>query len=344
MIMMDGTRRILSLMLITGTLLSLPFFVFAEYNIRPLVVDLDMEPRAQARESITISNQSERTQRVYATVNAVTVDGDDTITEFATPAESDNRVTATSWFEVSRGRIEVPAGQEYELPVRVQVHPQAEPGIYHVLLGVAGGSNRPAAEDRVRSGAAPGTLFRIEIADDRTAYLQLRSFSTDRLMSNVAASTFSYTIENPSDTPLIPDGEIILYDSRGREVTAIPANPERITVDAGSSHQFTPNMSDEIGWGQHRALLSVAYGDGQRATLTDTIFFYHVPWIWLSVIFIVLLFFSIAVAYWLHRRYYASAFVVETASAVPLRRRAFTTRTDSNSDVRITKTDYESHT
>lgn len=320
-------------------LFFLPLLALADHSVRPLVVDLDMEPRAQAQETITITNQSDRMQRVYATVNAVKVEGEDTITEFTAPADSDNRITPTSWFQVSRARIEVPAGEQYELPVRVQIHPQAEPGVYHVLLGVAGGRNRPTAEERVRSGAAPGTLFRIEVADDRTAYLQLRSFYTDRLISNVAASSFSYTIENPSDTPLTPSGEIILYNRSGHEVGSVPTNPDQIEILPGSKHTFSPPISDTVGWGRHRAHLTVTYGDGQRASLTDTIFFYHVPLIWLSLIFFVLLLVSVVLSYALHRRYYGSL-ATDSVTSIPLRRRDTTTRSDSSSDVRLSNTDH----
>ena len=267
-------KNIYQILILSGLLFLIPLLAFADHSVRPLVVDLDMEPRAQAQETITITNQSDRMQRVYATVNAVKVEGEDTIAEFTAPSDSDNRITPTSWFQVSRARIEVPAGEQYELPVRIHIHPQAEPGVYHVLLGVASGRNRPTAEERVRSGAAPGTLFRIAVADDRTAYLQLRSFYADRLMSNVAASSFSYTIENPSDTPLTPGGEIILYNRSGHEVGSIPANPDRIEISPGSAHTFSPPISDTVGWGRHRAHLTVTYGDGQRASLTDTIFFY----------------------------------------------------------------------
>ena len=321
-------------------LLLVPLVAFGDHTVRPLVVDLDTEPRGQARENITITNQSDRTQRVYATVNAVQVEGESTITEFTTPADSDGRITPTSWFEVSRARIEVSAGEQYELPVRIQVHPQAEPGVYHVLLGIASGRNRPVAEERVRSGAAPGTLFRIEVADDRTSYLQLRSFATDRFISNVAASAFSYTIENPSDTPLTPGGEIIIYNRSGHEVGSVPANPDRIEILPGSAHTFSLPISDTAEWGRHRAHLTVTYGDGQRASLTDTIFFYHVPLLWLSLIFFVLLLVSVVFSYTLHRRYYRSV-TPDAAISIPLRRRGVTTRTDSSSDVRLTKTDHD---
>ena len=335
----NSTYRVL---LFGVLLLLMPMIVFGDHSVRPLVVDLDMEPREQAQETITITNQSNRMQRVYATVNEVQVEGERTITEFTAPSDSDNRITPTSWFQVSRARIEISAGGQYELPVRIQVHPQAEPGVYHVLLGIAGGSNRPIAEDRVRSGAAPGTLFRIEVADDRTSYLQLRSFATDRFISNVAASAFSYTVENPSDTPLIPGGEIIIYNRSGREVGGLPANPDGIEIAPGSAHTFSLPISGTSGWGRHRAHLTVTYGDGQRASLTDTIFFYHVPIFWLSLVFVVLLLFSITFSYILHRRYYRSA-GPDTVTSIPLRRRD-ATRTDSPSDIRLTQKKHDPST
>lgn len=334
-------KHFLILRAVVVLLLLFPILAQADHSVRPLVVDLNLEPRGQSNETITITNPTNRVERVYATVNKVAVSDDGTISEFTRPSESDNRVTPTSWFSVSRARIEVPPGEQYELPVRVQVHPQAEPGVYHVLVGIASGRNRPTAEERVRTGTAPGTLFRVEIADDRTAYLQLRSFSTDRLLSNASAGSFSYTIENPSDTTLVPLGEVIIYDNRGREVSSIPANPDQTQIEPGSSHSFTQPLIGTLTWGQHRAHLFLSYGDGQRAALTDTIFFYHIPLFWLITIFAVLLIISVSVAYWLHRRYYAPALAYDEVASIPLQRRAKPTRPACDTDVEIASHDHE---
>ena len=321
-----------------------PAIALGDHTVRPLVVDLELEPRDQVQRTVTITNKSERTQRVYATVNAVAVDGDDVVTEFTTPAASDSRITPTSWFEVSRARIEIPPNEQYELPVRVHVHPQAEPGVYHVLLGVAAARNRPIAQEQVLTGTAPGTLFRISIADDRTAYLQLRDFSAGRLVSNVLASNFTFQIENPSDTALIPEGELIVYDSRGREMTSFAINTESQVIEPGEVVDFTIPMNDSLAWGRNRAQLSLTYGAGQRANLNDTVFFFRIPLFWLLVIFSSLLLVSILIAFIIHRRYVPAHALQDDADQVPVTRRLHPTREAADHDVTIhATTDDQTH-
>ena len=326
-------------LLVVGVVLSIcglwPQVAAATYTVSPLVADLELEARGQANEVLTITNTTNRVQRVYATVNTVTLDADGGVEEFTQRSQSDNKVTPTSWFEVTRGRIEVPPQSQTEVPVAIRVHPQAEPGIYHVLVGIGAGSNRGQAEERVRTGQAPGTVFRVAIADDRTAYLQLRDFVADRLVSNVLTSNFSFVVENPSDTPLVPRGEIIVYDSRGRETTSFAVNEEGATIAPGDAQAFAIPMNEDMAWGSNRALIALTYGDGQRASLTDTIFFYRIPIPIVLTIFVLLLALSVLVAYVIHRRYDGQAVADDGADEVLVFHRPHQTRGETEHDIRI---------
>ncbi len=319
-------------------LLLLPQLAAANYSVRPLVADFSLEPRGIANQTITIQNNSSRLQRVYATVNAVSVDGAGSITDFIPRSRASNTDTITSWIEISRARIEVAPQDTVEIPLRIQVHPQAKPGVYHAFIGLAPGRNREAAEEVVRSGQAPGTIVRIEIQDDRTAYLRLDNFVTDRFVFNSANSEFVYVIENPSDTALVPKGELIVYDSRGREVGAVAVNPENISIAPGDTHRFAEQVPDMSGLGRHRALLSINYGDGQRASLNDTIFFHQVPLQTLLLLFFFSLVVACAVAYVVHRRY---AVVVDDHDLVALYHSPDRVSAPADHDVDLRPKNYE---
>ncbi len=317
-------------------LILIPFKTHSSYTVSPIIVDIELEPREMTNQVLTINNNLDRLLRVYASVNTVTLDDGGEIQDFVQRSQADNTVTPTSWFSVSRGRIEIPAGSVYELPVKIQVHPQAKPGIYHVFVGVGQGSNRDQAEDSVRNNIAQGTVYRIHIADDRTAYLRLRDFTSDRMVSNVLSSNFTFNVDNPSDTPLTPRGEMIIYDSRGREVFSYHVNKDMIEILPGDSMNFTVPMHENVAWGRNRALLNLTYGDGQRAMLSDTIFFYRIPLNLLLVLFALLLILSVFVAYVIHRKYVmVKVEIHDDADTVPVLRRQQVTRQQSETDVNI---------
>lgn len=284
-------------------LLGMPLVVSAHPVVQPLVIDHVLEPRGQAASTIMLRNPTNVMMRVYASVNAVRVDADGGIEEFTPASASDNRTTITSWIEVTRARIEIPPGGTYEVPVQIRLHPQAEPGVYHALIGFASGRNQSTAHEHVRAGRAPGTILRIEVAEHRTSFLQLERFMIDRFVTRSDESQFEYTIVNPSDTPLIPQGQLILYNTRGDEVGSLRINQENTEIAPGDSHVFRAELPETRQLGRHRAFLSLTYGEGQRASLTDTVFFYHIPLATLLVLFAIVLLFSLLFSWWLHRRY-----------------------------------------
>lgn len=284
---------------------AVPSIAAADYSVQPRVLDRTLEPRDTVSDTITLRNTGNRLERVYATVSPVELDSDGDIESFAREVDGDNRSSVTHWLNIERGRIELAAGEERSVRLGMQIHPQAEPGVYHAFVGFASGRNRAAAEETVRAGQAPGTLVRIEIGENRTSYLRLDQFLADRFVLDTADAVFTYTIENPGDTPQIPRGEVIIYNTRGEEVGAVTANPDGETIEPGESKTFTSPIPESAGMGRHRAYLSLNYGENQLASLQDTIFFFQVP-IWQLVsIFLGVLATATGVAYWVHRRYAA---------------------------------------
>lgn len=293
------------LRLLLVAILCLPVVSQAQQVVSPVLVDREVQPRDKESVTITLENPTERQIRVYPTVNEVTVDDAGTITEFTNRSQSDNRVTVTSWLAINRGRIELSPGETREVSLELDVHPQAAPGVYHTFIGFPSGGNRPAAAAKVTSNEAPGSLVRIEVLKDLSAYLTLGQFSVDKFITDPKGETLTYTIENPSETPLQPTGEIIVYGSYGEELGAVELQ-DLPTIAPQTEEAFTVTMPDvEQRFGRNKAMLAIRYGEGQTALLQDTIYFYQVPLYRLLAIFLLTLLVAMGIAYWIHRRYQA---------------------------------------
>lgn len=289
------------------TLLVLPVFANAsEINIRPFLIDETLAPRDTSQKLVTLTNDYEvRKAVLYATVNEITVDSTGEIKAFTSPAMVDRTTSVTSWIEVSRGRIEIPAGENREIPLLIKVHPFAEPGDYHVFVGFVEAPNRPKAEAIAMAGDAKGVIVKVTVADQRVDGLRISGFIIDRFVTGADKRLIEVEVENTGDLLSYPVGEIIFYDSRGIEQTSVPINTEGVSVAPGEIITLTSAipLADDIG--RYKANVALRYGENQAAALFDTTFFYLIPLHQLLIVFAGLLLMTIFVAL-LFRRVFTS--------------------------------------
>lgn len=272
------------------------------YKVTPRVIDKEVKQRDIFTETITITNNNNYTLNIYATVNAVSVDEGGDIVDFTAPSVSDGTVTPTSWIELKRSRISIPAGGTREVPLGIKIHPKAEAGVYHVLLGFGSGINRPEAERQVKQGTAPTIMLTLSVEQNKTEFLKLSRFLIDRFVTKPENSAITYTLSNPGTADVVPTGEIIFSNSRGEEVATIAVNPNKELLTPGQETTFSTAAPTDDMLGKYKAFLTVDYGTEQLASVYDTAFFYVVPWQKLLIIFLILLIVTTVATVLLHRR------------------------------------------
>jgi hypothetical protein len=259
--------------------IALPAQVFAaELSIRPFLVDVTMVPRESKTETILIQNEFDnRNATVYATVNEITVGTDGEIQEFVTPVMTDRTNTATSWIEISRGRIVIPPNESAEVPLKISTHPYAKPGEYYVFVGFVSASKRYIAEETAMRGDAEGVIVKITVGDERIDAMRIISTQVERIVSREDERRVEITIENSGDIESAPKGELVFYDGRGREVSAVPVNEAGETISPNSEKTFTAIIpfSDDVG--RFKANVNLLYGENQTANLYDTTSFFMLP-------------------------------------------------------------------
>jgi hypothetical protein len=247
------------------------------FNVRPLLIDVAGLPRDVVTKTVVLKNDyPDRKLVVFATVNEISVDKSGEIKEFVSPVMTDRSVTMTSWIEVRRARIEIPAGEEIEVPITFRISPTAEPGDYHAFVGFVPTTNRPTAESIALKGEASGVVIKVSVTDKRVNSLRLKNFLIDRVQLT-GDGVVKIGIENTGDLSSVPSGEIIFYDSRGVEVNSVPVNEESISIEPGGDAVLTAMlpMAGEVG--KFKASLNLRYGENQRAQLQDATFFYQIP-------------------------------------------------------------------
>lgn len=257
----------------------IPSGLFAsEIVVRPFLIDAQVEARETYTDVITLKNNyPTRKAILFATVNEISVDAVGEIKEFVSPVMTDRTNTVTSWVEITRGRIEVKPGELLEVPITVRVHPQAEPGEYHVFLGMVEASKRAVAEEIALSGEADGVILKVTVSDDRKDSMRIAGFLIDRFVTGKSSRVIDIQVENAGDLESKPSGEIIFYNSRGVEVSTTAINTEGLVIAPGETKTIQAEVPLENTLGRFKANVALEYGANQRASLYDTTYFYMIP-------------------------------------------------------------------
>lgn len=274
------------------------------YSVAPLIIDTKAEPRDIITKTITLTNTGTQQVTVYPTVNNISLTDGGTIEEFLQPVMDDRTASLSSWIEIIRGGVDLAIGESKTLDLTLRIHPEPKPGIYHAFIGFGNGRNRDVAEKQVKQGQAPGTIVTVTIEDKRRSVLKLSKFIIDRFILKTGNQAAVYTIKNPGEESLVPRGDIIIYDSRGKEVGSLLVNENGESIDPGMEHQFTATVPTQGLFGKYKAFLSVEYGGAQLSSMQDTAFFYVLPLKKVLIILGVLAVMVVFIALYIHRRYF----------------------------------------
>jgi hypothetical protein len=291
-------------------LLGLGFFVMAHtalaanFTVSPLLLDYNAEARDIINRDIILTNTTDKPIRAYASVHEVVMGEGTEIKEFVPASMSESRATSiTSWLEISRARLEIPPNGTLSVPLTIRINPETPPGTYHAIVGFAAGRNRDEIESQVMRGDGVSAILKIVVDDTRQEQLHLVNFITKRFVVLPNDNTLSFTLENTGDIPLTPAGEVIIYDTTGREVASVTANSAGETVLPGERLVVTEPLPYTARVGRNKAYLSLEYG-ANRATVFDTAFYYSVPWYYLFGLVLVLTF-ILFLLIWIFKRAFA---------------------------------------
>lgn len=269
----------------------------AELTVVPVVVDEKAKARDILKETISITNTSQRKLTLYPAINDVKPQEGQA--EFVSAQGADDKKDSlANWIELSRGVIDLLPGETHEIPFVVRVSLNAMPGTYHADISFYEGSNRQDAESK--SPLAVATV-NTEVQADIKESMQLNKFITDGFFFSGDDVLFNFQLENIGNQELKPKGEIRIYDRKGREVASIPVNPEGKSFTPDQAAQLASAWSAAEGFGKFKAFLNIDYGNNQSGSLQDTVFFWIIPWQQLLAILVVSVISIIVSALYFHR-------------------------------------------
>ncbi len=265
------------------------FFAFsfcsAENNIviTPTIFDRKAEVRDLLEFSVKIENKGSSKVSLYPLVNDVLVE--EGKQEAFNPYTADKQTSLAKWTGISRGKIELFPGEEIEIPFTVQVYSEALPGKYHATITFSPGSSGIEAQENASKFNQSQIMLNIEVIEHIVEKAQIKKFKADKSFFLSFPISFSLEVENIGNREIKPEGFIYIYNRNGEEVGFTPINQASASVASGQSGLFNIDWLAEKGLGQYKAMITVEYGDQTRKDFQDTVYFWILPWKFLTILF-----------------------------------------------------------
>ena len=298
-------------------LFSGSFVLAASFSVTPVVIDEKAGQKDVLKESVFLTNTVNHKIIVYPFVKNISRQSGQE--EFLDPSRADLSSSLANWIRISRGVMEIPAGESKKIDFTIEVDLFAKPGIYHAAILFGEGSTRDDAEAKLKEGVT----VNLEVLENIKEKLQLKKFVSDKVFFSSFPVSFSYEFENIGNRPAVPSGQIRIYNRRGEEVAVFDANSKNLSIEnkqsvvlasrwesgekqsQGGENQLALSriIWGNRGFGKFKAVLDIEYGTNQRQTLQDTVFFWIIPWRLILILFLLLAAFLTSAAYFFHKRY-----------------------------------------
>lgn len=316
---------------------TFPFETKAEkITVTPILIDQETSARDLIKKDITIRNTENRPVRVYASVHELDKDDFGKILEFVDPSSPsvDRATSISSWLEISRARITIPAKSEITIPLTIRISPNAKPGEYRAFVGFATAANYAEADRKVINGEGVGVTVRLNLGQKTTPVLKLLNFNAKQLITGENSQGFKITLENQNDSVINPQGEVIIYNGKGIEQTSIPVSNYIKTLEAGQIKDIFIPVPELNSIGKNKAFLNIEYGDTQKALVYDTDFFFYIPWYYLLFMIILLVILPISLTLIL-RNLSKQTTITDTSDDVPMFIKKTEDYTVQNEDINL---------
>lgn len=245
----------------------------ASFGVVPVVSNEKGKARDIIKKELIVTNHS--SSRIGLRAKVENVDPSGGPQEFVGPAEADLSSSLANWVEITRGVIELEAGESRKVPYLIHVNVTAKPGTYYARVAFTDGS--PELEGSVRPDGT-SLMLTLEVADDARERLQLGGFVAAHSLVFGADASFSYRLENVGNRDLEPRGTIRIFNRRGEEVGSVPLNADGVSLSPSSKQQLAAVWGASGRFGKYKAFLDLEYGEEQLASVQDTVYFWVFPW------------------------------------------------------------------
>lgn len=256
-------------------------------KVQPTLIEERVNPGEAIGGVITVTNVSESPQTYFLLardVENVDLRGRPTFKE-----EDDTGATLSSWVALERNSLTLSPGESAKISYTIVVPEDASPG------GHFGGIFLDRKADEVEGtgagvGFMVGTLMNIQVNGEILEDVQIREFSSARALYTTPEARFTTVVENSGTVLERPRGAIVIMDMLGNQVATLTVNENAGGVLPKKERVFQNEWTGEgLHFGRYDAIVSLAYGQSDKSTVSRQTSFWIIPLRELAIGFAVLL-------------------------------------------------------
>jgi len=251
------------------------------FEISPHIIDEKAKAKDILEYDIKIKNNTERKIELYAIVSDITDEDGSKDFDFS---GMDKTASLAKWISIKRAQIEVKAGEEIVLPLKIDVNLAAKPGKYYSSISFAPGGNPNEAKENSLKATAQKLMINVDVQDQVVEKAQINHFKTIKNTFFSSPVVFEVDLKNIGNTNVVVDGFIHIYNKRGEEVGTVDITEQSKAIKPEESSVFSFDWDSGDLSGRYKAKLNLGYGVRDRAEMQDIIYFMILPWPKLAVL------------------------------------------------------------
>lgn len=278
-------------------------------SVTPPLFQLSVLPGNVWSSSIKVVNSNQYPLTVYAEVVNFEAYGESGQGKF-TPliGEVKDASTLASWINIAPGPFVIPREQSKDIPLFVEVPPDAAPGGHYAAILITTQPPEKSAERlAVRTSQAVTSLFFARIEGDIHEEGSIREFTTAHSFLQRPEAEFSLRFENKGNVHLQPKGNIIITNMWGTERGMIPINSQthfgNVLPQSIRNFEFTWKSDFKVtDIGRYKAIVTLAYGEDGVKSASAITYFWVIP-VKATLITLIILFSCIGLIVWMIKVY-----------------------------------------
>lgn len=292
------TNKYLLTLLVLSAFTPLAAKAASPLRITPTIIDEVSRPNGIIKHQIKIKNAENQKYAFFVFVNDFSPESG--VNKASTSVSADKKSSLASWTSIRRS-FDLDPNAEMELPLEIDVAPDAIPGKYFEKITFGVGSNAPEAEGQIGNGAAE-LMVGVDIEKPSVEKMQLAEFKPVRNIFFEYPINLSMTLDNIGNADLEPRGSIYIYNRSGQEVDKINIEGFKVLGGEKKSSIFNWDTTDKTG--KFKARLELEYGNETKRDIQDSINFWIFPFRLLIIWGISLFAFVFFLTYFLFRKSY----------------------------------------
>lgn len=251
----------------------------ARIEINPYIINATAKAKEILEYNVKVKNITASVVEFYPSVHDLTSSGG--LAGEGEPSELDKATSLARWIRIKRSQVKLRPGEEVSLPLTIEVNMNALPGKYNAVIAFSAGGNRTIAAENLMSSNQPKLVINLEIEDQIVERAQIQHYSTGKTMFVKPPIPFDINIINFGNRDIVPQGNLLIYNRRGEEVSRLPVNEEGDMIAPEKDRDFHVEWPEVVGAGKFKVKLEMEYGQKDIRDLQDTVYFWYLPLKWL---------------------------------------------------------------